>query len=76
MTLGVAASVPPEDIGPIIATTLSLFAKLEATVATSPLSVLLSLTTNSIFLPPMPPLALISSAASFMAFFSALPGAA
>jgi len=57
VTFGKAAFVAPEVAGPIMATTLSLVAKLAATVAALLLSDLLSFEMISICFPRTPPAA-------------------
>ena len=70
---GITAFDAPDVAGPIIATTSSLVAKLAAAVAASLLSDLLSLTTNSTFLPKIPPSLLICSTANSIPSFSCDP---
>ena len=63
ISFGITASVRLEPHAPIITGTLSLVISFSATAAASVGLLLLSSMTSSIFLPRMPPLALISSAA-------------
>ena len=69
----IAAPVPPEVAGPMMAFTLAWVTKFVETVEASLNSDLLSLSVTSICLPSTPPALLISSTANLAAFCSAVP---
>ena len=73
VTFGVIDFTAPDVIDPMIAFTLSLLIKFDATVAASTLSDLLSFEITLICLPLIPPALLISSAARSAPFLPALP---
>src|SRR4029078_4200902 len=76
MSFGITASVRLDPQAPMITGTLSRVTSFSATAAASVGLLLLSSLTSSSFLPRMPPLALISSAAILAPLTTEAPGAA